>query len=379
VFTAVAAVETGYPLAFSIDVQSPFRSNFTVSRNDPTACDGNHYCPRNAGDTTGTFDMWTGFGRSVNTFWVPLEQMVGVARVVDVARRLGIQFRSPADADLAAHPDNWGAFTLGVSATTPLELANACATLAADGTYCEPTPVTKIIDPAGGTMDAANPRCHSVVAPQVARAVVDLARCPVGDQAASGRCGGATAPYVKDIVNRPVAGKTGTTDSEKSATFVAMTTQLAVAGFLTDPDWPDTTAHMKHPPVNRAGSRHPQRRTRRPSGRRVHRTGPEHDVRHHGRHPQPGRLPERRDGHREAEKGRIHRRGLHTGDTVHMPGRHDRHDQPEPIDRERRRGNPHPQQRPDQPCSQPVAACPLMPAGRRCSYTRCGGERGRPG
>ena len=251
-FTAVAAVETGYPLAFSIDVQSPFRSNFTVSRNDPTACDGNHYCPRNAGDTTGTFDMWTGFGRSVNTFWVPLEQMVGVARVVDVARRLGIQFRSPADADLAAHPDNWGAFTLGVSATTPLELANACATLAADGTYCEPTPVTKIIDPAGGTMDAANPRCHSVVAPQVARAVVDLARCPVGDQAASGRCGGATAPYVKDIVNRPVAGKTGTTDSEKSATFVAMTTQLAVAGFLTDPDWPDTTAHMKHPPVNRA-------------------------------------------------------------------------------------------------------------------------------
>jgi membrane peptidoglycan carboxypeptidase len=49
-----------------------------------------------------------------------------------------------------------------------------------------------------------------------------------------------------------VAGKTGTTDSEKSAAFVAMTKQLAVGGMLTDPDFPQTNKKMKHPPVNMA-------------------------------------------------------------------------------------------------------------------------------
>ena len=252
IFTAVAALEAGYPLAYSIDVQSPFHSNFIVNPNDPTACDGNHYCPRNAGRTTGSFDMWTGLGRSVNTYWVPLEQQVGVARVVDAAKRMGIAFRSPPDAQLAANPRNWGAFTLGVSATTPLELTNAYATLAADGMYCEPIPVVEIKDRSGAKLDAAKPRCRRAVDTEVARAAIDIARCPVGDQSASGRCAGATAPYVRGVVKRPIAGKTGTTDDEKSATFFAMTRQLAVGGFLTDPDWPETTSRMKHPPVNYA-------------------------------------------------------------------------------------------------------------------------------
>src|SRR4051812_4663391 len=44
IFTVVAALESGYPLALTIDTQSPFHSKFIVSPRDPTACDGNHYC-----------------------------------------------------------------------------------------------------------------------------------------------------------------------------------------------------------------------------------------------------------------------------------------------------------------------------------------------
>jgi membrane peptidoglycan carboxypeptidase len=199
--------------------------------------------------------MWTGFGRSVNTYFVPLEERVGSDNAVAMAKRLGIQFRATEDANLADHGNNqWGAFTLGVSATTPLELANAYATLAADGTYCEPIPVVQIQDMDGKKLDAANPRCKNVINPEVARAAVDMARCPVGDNSASNQCNGQnTAGYVKGIMKgRQVAGKTGTTDSEKSATFTAMTKQLAVSGFLTDPDWPETNKDMKHPPVNNA-------------------------------------------------------------------------------------------------------------------------------
>ena len=44
----------------------------------------------------------------------------------------------------------------------------------------------------------------------------------------------------RGIVGKPIAGKTGTTDAEKTASLVVMTKQLAVAGILADPDWPQT-------------------------------------------------------------------------------------------------------------------------------------------
>ncbi|WP_432843559.1 transglycosylase domain-containing protein [Dactylosporangium sp. CA-092794] len=252
IFTAVAALEAGYPLATTINTEKQFVSNFPIDPKSPAACNGPHYCPKNSGGQSGPYNMWTGFGSSINTFFVPLEQMVGVDHVVDVAKRMGIQFNASGDAALAANPKQWGAFTLGVSATTPLQLGNAYATLAADGVYCEPTPILEVRDNNGKKVDGLDPKCRQAIDPEVARAAVDMARCPVGDQSATGKCAGATAGYARDFVKRPIAGKTGTTDSEKSATFTVMTKQLAVSGFLTDPDWPETNKDMKHPPVNYA-------------------------------------------------------------------------------------------------------------------------------
>ncbi|GAA4245707.1 transglycosylase domain-containing protein [Dactylosporangium darangshiense] len=254
IFTAVAALESGIPLSHTEDVQAQFVSDYPIDANSPAACNGPHYCPRNStGDPVGTFNMWQGFGLSLNTYFVPLEQRVGADHVVDVAKRLGIQFRSPSDAAFAKDAKEWGAFTLGVSDTTPLDLANAYATLAADGMYCAPTPITEIKDLKGNKVDAGQPKCRSVVSADVARAAVDMARCPVGDQSAFNACpNGGTATGVRGDVGRPVAGKTGTTDSGKSATFVAMTKQLAVAGILTDPDNPQTNRTMSHPVVNNA-------------------------------------------------------------------------------------------------------------------------------
>jgi membrane carboxypeptidase/penicillin-binding protein len=40
-------------------------------------------------------------------------------------------------------------------------------------------------------------------------------------------------------LNRPVAGKSGTTDSNKTAWFCGFTPQLAAAAFVADPDNPD--------------------------------------------------------------------------------------------------------------------------------------------
>ncbi|MEU7843018.1 transglycosylase domain-containing protein [Micromonospora sp. NPDC049114] len=252
IFTIVAALEKGIPLSYSFNAPQQFKSEYIIDSNSPAACSGTHfYCPTNSGKKAGGVqNMWSAFAQSINTYFVPLQQQVGAENVVDVAKRAGIQFRASNDAKFAATKDSahqWGAFTLGVSSTTPLDLANAYATLAADGKYCEPIPVQEIRDPEGKKLDIANPRCEKRFSTDVARAAVDAARCPVGDNSKTSKCGSSrTAGVVKGIVDAPVAGKSGTTDSEKTAALVAMTKQYAVAGIMADPDWPQTNVKMKH-------------------------------------------------------------------------------------------------------------------------------------
>jgi membrane peptidoglycan carboxypeptidase len=85
-----------------------------------------------------------------------------------------------------------------------------------------------------------------VLDPEVARAAIDAARCPVGDSSTVSKCVGTTAGDSRRIIGKPVAGKTGTSDNESTATLTITTKQLAMSGFLVDPDWPDTTQKMKH-------------------------------------------------------------------------------------------------------------------------------------
>ena len=253
--TMVAALENGYPLAYSINAPAKYVSKYIVGPGRST-CNGKYYCPSNAGGKAGgVTNMWTGFGRSINTFFVPLQERVGAEKVVDVARRFGIQFRSKVDADLAATEESahqWGAFTLGVSSSTPLEMANAYATLAGDGMYCTPTPVQQITSQSGEKIDVGKPHCTRATSPDVARAAIDAARCPVGDSAQLGRCGGATAPGAYATIRHPIYGKSGTTDNSKTASLIIGSTSLAVAGYMVNPDYQDHSDQMDHDIVNPA-------------------------------------------------------------------------------------------------------------------------------
>ena len=236
-FTMLAALESGRGLDTAFNAPAKLETHWPAGGN--ASCNG-HYCPANDNPSwmDGYRTMWTGFGRSVNTYFVWLEEQVGVQNVVAMAQRMGIVFRSDADAALSAEPkvETWGSFTLGVADTTPLDLANAYATVAADGLYCAPLPVLSITDPQGRSVPAAEPNCHPAVSADVARAAIDAARCPVNQQSAYGRCDGGTAPEVgAAFKTRPVAGKTGSTEDNATETFVGTTPQLAAAGIAADP------------------------------------------------------------------------------------------------------------------------------------------------
>jgi membrane peptidoglycan carboxypeptidase len=250
-FTMVAALENGFPLAYPINTTYRYKSN--VYRDSP-GCGGGYYCPTNASQSEkGPYNMWTGFGSSVNTYFVPLEERVGAEKVVDVATRFGVKFRAPQDQEFAdKYAHEWGAFTLGVSASTPLDMANAYATLAADGKYCTPTPVQQITTMRGEKLDVGKPHCVRATKPDVARAAIDAARCPVGDSAQLGSCHGSTAGGTRGVVGHPVFGKTGTTDHDKTASLIVGTTSMVVAGYLVNPDYQNHPYRLSHDVVNPA-------------------------------------------------------------------------------------------------------------------------------
>ncbi|NJC71114.1 penicillin-binding protein [Planosporangium thailandense] len=188
---------------------------------------------------TGRQTMWSAFGESVDTYFAQLEQQIGADAAAAVATRLGLTPR-----------------TGGVASATPLELAGAYATIAADGVYCDPLPVASVTDPDGAPVmtsgvtpvDVAAPRCRQAVRPQVARAAVDAARCVTGYGAATaGVCGTrSTAPSVYRTVRRPVAGGTGTTDDDRTAWFVGFSPALTVASFVAAPDGPRVALGAAH-------------------------------------------------------------------------------------------------------------------------------------
>ncbi|MFJ8581215.1 transglycosylase domain-containing protein [Micromonospora sp. NPDC093277] len=238
-FTMLAALESGLPLDTEYDAPSVFVSNYSTSAG-PASC-GGKWCPSNANPSwmDGPRTMWNAFGRSVNTYFAWLSQQVGPDRVVEMAERLGIVLRAPDDARLAREgARSWGPFTLGVVDTTPLDLAGAYATVAAEGTWCRPTPVTSIADSSGRKVAAGGPDCQQALDTDVARAAADASRCPVGDQSMYRRCDGGTAEDLRKAVNRPLAGKTGSSDGNATETVVAFTPQLSVATIAANPDDP---------------------------------------------------------------------------------------------------------------------------------------------
>jgi membrane peptidoglycan carboxypeptidase len=238
-FTMLAALEEGRSLSTGFDATSPLVTQY---RDGGSGNCGGYWCPGNDNPSwmDGYRTMWNGFGRSVNTYFVWLEEQIGADKAVAMAQRLGIKFRASGDAKLAAKSaGSWGSFTLGVADTTPLDLANAYATVAAEGTYCAPSPVLSITDQTGAKVAAADPSCKRVIDPDVARAATDAARCPVGQQSAFGKCDGGTGTVAASILGgRPLAGKTGSSENNQTETFVGFTPQIAAAGIAANPDDP---------------------------------------------------------------------------------------------------------------------------------------------
>ncbi|GAA2078987.1 transglycosylase domain-containing protein [Actinomadura alba] len=220
VFTLINALKTGMKLDDGLSAGAGYRApGYSTFKN----CKG-----ENIGDPTHTVTndegspgwktLRTGTWSSVNTFFMELEQRVGLCGTVTTAKSLGIR-RSD-----GRKLQEFETFTLGINEMDPVTVANAYAAIAARGKYCAPMAITRITD-RDGRATTYRPKCRQVLDPGIADATADVL---------SGVFTKGTMRGVGGI-GRDAAGKTGTTDDYATAWFAGFTPDLAAAVSIGDP------------------------------------------------------------------------------------------------------------------------------------------------
>ena len=220
IFALAAALEAGISPNEYISSSNP--NTFTNFRNCDTGAIYEPVTVRNS-TTSGTLNMAQATAYSTNTYFMAIEERTGICRPADIAESLGVTLGN--GDPLLRVPS----FTLGTMEIAPLSLANAYATFAAHGRYCEPVPILEIRDRDGAKLPVPNGNCRQVLDREVADGVTVMLNGVV-DGNIPGRTGAAM-----NLGDRPVAGKTGTTNESAAVWFAGFTPQVASAVWVGDP------------------------------------------------------------------------------------------------------------------------------------------------
>ena len=169
------------------------------------------YTPKNFGNKypNAEIDLREAIAKSDNIYAVSTIMQVGAGQVIETARKLGIS------APLEPLPS----LALGTFPVSPLEMASAFGVIANQGVRVEPFAIMRIETSDGKVIYEAKPKKEQAIEPEYAYVLTNLMQS-VFDP-------GGTASRVANRIKRPVAGKTGTTDTD--AWMVGFTPELATA------------------------------------------------------------------------------------------------------------------------------------------------------
>jgi len=179
-------------------------SQFTWSYDGGQSWQPNNY----NNDYYGAVTVRRALESSLNSATARVAQDVGIRRVRDMARRLGIESALPAVPSLS----------LGSAEVTPLEVAVAFSTLANGGVRARSVAVKQVMDQNTKVLEKRDVKLEQVISPSLAYTMNQLLK-GVMDR-------GTGAPARRWGFTRPAAGKTGTTNDYKDAWFVGYTPEL---------------------------------------------------------------------------------------------------------------------------------------------------------
>lgn len=176
-----------------------------------------YYSPRNyGGGYSGAVSIRKALELSLNVPAVKIGQSVGLNKVIEICRILGI--KSPIEPVIS--------LPLGSVDLTPLEMAGAYATFANNGWHSDTTFIVQVTDTSGNVLLDNTPKPKLVLNEW---AVASL------NHVLTGVIQRGTA--TKAQIGRQAAGKTGTTSSERDVWFVGYTPQLSTAIWVGNDDY----------------------------------------------------------------------------------------------------------------------------------------------
>ncbi len=150
--------------------------------------------------------------QSRNLVTIKILRDIGVDYAINYAKKLKIE--SPLSRDLS--------LALGSSGVSLLEMVNAFSIFTNMGSYIPPVFVTKIVDRNGNILEEAEVQKEEVIEKSTAYLITSLLESVVQE---------GTGKSVRGL-NRPVAGKTGTTNDLKDAWFVGYTSEYITGAWV---------------------------------------------------------------------------------------------------------------------------------------------------
>jgi len=205
------------PILYLAALQNGF-TPLTMMKSEPTVFsydNGKEYIPKNFGERYAHdyISLQHAIATSDNIYAVKTIEQITPEKVIEQAKTLGITSPMQAVPSLA----------LGTSPVSPFELTLAYATIANQGEKVKPIAITRIEDAQGNVLVEEKPEKTRVVDP-IPSFLLTYMMQSVFEQP------GATAYRVANRLNRPVAGKTGTTDYD--AWLSGFTPQLVTSVWL---------------------------------------------------------------------------------------------------------------------------------------------------
>ena len=176
---------------------------------------GGIYKPQNYGgknDFAGLMSLSKALSQSRNIPAVKLGKDVGLEKVIEIGRQLGIE--SPMQPVIS--------LPLGSIGVTPLEMAGAFATFANNGWHSDTTVILQVTDSKGNILLNNTPQPKRLLDPWATANLTTMLK-GVLEPGGTGQ---------KANIGRPAAGKTGTTSSERDVWFVGYVPQLAAAVWI---------------------------------------------------------------------------------------------------------------------------------------------------
>ena len=210
------------PFVLAAALDAGFSPNDTINGTSPchikVAKGLEPYEPENyEGGGGGVMSLVEATVNSVNCAYVKLGMVVGLDKVEEMAHKLGI--KSPLANDQPS-------MALGAKEVSPLEMASAYGTFAADGIHHDARFVERVEDRDGEEiMDLRSDKGERVISAQNARVETSVLRQVVQ------RGTGTRARLAK----HDAAGKTGTSQAHQNAWFVGYTPQLSTAVWMGAP------------------------------------------------------------------------------------------------------------------------------------------------